>query len=80
MEAEFKQLRDELEEHRLLAQKYKQLDTQIINYKGKLGNFPFIYGKVTGNVVKKSIDGIVISCCLQFICIIDSFDLAYYFS
>uniref|UniRef100_A0A0R3RYZ5 Protein hook n=1 Tax=Elaeophora elaphi TaxID=1147741 RepID=A0A0R3RYZ5_9BILA len=36
LEAEFKQLKDELEEHRLLLQKYEKLDVQIINYKAKL--------------------------------------------
>lgn len=41
LEAEFKRLKDELEEHRLLAQKYEKLDAQIINYKAKLSKFPF---------------------------------------
>uniref|UniRef100_A0A1I7VBQ4 HOOK domain-containing protein n=1 Tax=Loa loa TaxID=7209 RepID=A0A1I7VBQ4_LOALO len=36
MEAEFKRLKDELEEHRLLVQKYEKLDAQISNYKAKL--------------------------------------------
>lgn len=43
LEAESKRLKDELEEHRLLAQKYENFDTQIMNYKAKLSKFPFIY-------------------------------------
>ncbi|KAM3718682.1 Protein Hook [Dirofilaria immitis] len=34
--AEFKRLKDELEEQRLLVQKYEKLDNQIIGYKAKL--------------------------------------------
>ncbi|MCP9262367.1 Protein Hook-like protein 3 [Dirofilaria immitis] len=36
LEAEFKRLKDELEEQRLLVQKYEKLDNQIIGYKAKL--------------------------------------------
>uniref|UniRef100_A0A915PY36 HOOK N-terminal domain-containing protein n=1 Tax=Setaria digitata TaxID=48799 RepID=A0A915PY36_9BILA len=36
METEFKRLKDELEENRLIVQKYEKLDNQITNYKAKL--------------------------------------------
>lgn len=39
MEGEFRKMKDELEEHRLRAENYKKVDSQLNNYGAKLSRY-----------------------------------------